>query len=100
MPWAGEKAVGLRLSESKPGFIGENDALPYVKIEMLPGRTEDQKAAIAEAVTDAIVRFGNASPASVWVVFDDVPAQNWASGGELLSRKGKTPPPPGGGRAG
>lgn len=63
--------------------------MPYVKIEMLAGRTEQQKAEIARVVTDALVQHGNAKPESVFVVFDDVEKQNWATGGTLVSQRNK-----------
>ena len=65
--------------------------MPYVKIEMLAGRSEDQKAQVAKAVTDALVNIAGATPASVFIVFDDVAASDWASGGQLLSRKAAAP---------
>jgi 4-oxalocrotonate tautomerase len=70
--------------------------MPYVRIEMLTGRSEEQKARIAKAVTDALVEHGNATPASVFVVFQDVPAADWAVGGTLISHR-KAPAQGGGG---
>jgi 4-oxalocrotonate tautomerase len=61
--------------------------VPYVKIELLAGRSEEQKAAVAKAVTDALVELAGAQPDSIFIVFDDVAPANWASGGQLLSRK-------------
>lgn len=61
--------------------------MPYVKVELIKGRTEEQKAAMAEAITEVLVKLGGATPQSVWVVFDDVEKENWASGGKLMSRK-------------
>ncbi len=61
--------------------------MPYVKIEMLAGRSESQKAEIARAVTEALVTHGGATPASVSIVFADVPADHWAIGGQLLSAR-------------
>lgn len=61
--------------------------MPYVKIEMLDGRTEEQKARIAEAVTTALVEHGGAKADSVFVVFQDVPKHDWAVGGTLLSQR-------------
>jgi 4-oxalocrotonate tautomerase len=61
--------------------------MPYVKVELIKGRTEEQKAAMAEAITEALVKLGGAAPQSVWVVFDDVEKENWATGGKLMSRK-------------
>jgi Uncharacterized protein, 4-oxalocrotonate tautomerase homolog len=63
--------------------------MPYIRIELLQGRTQEQKAAIARAVTDALVEHGQASPQSVFVVFEDVAAENWATGGVLISQREK-----------
>lgn len=61
--------------------------MPYVRIELIEGRSEDQKAAVAEAVTKALVELAGAKAESIFIVFDDVPPHNWASGGKLLSRR-------------
>ncbi len=61
--------------------------MPYVRIEILEGRTEDQKAAIAASVTQALVEHAGANPQSVFVVFQDVAPQDWATGGTLVSRR-------------
>jgi len=59
--------------------------MPYVRIEMLEGRTKEEKSAIANAVTQALVEYGRTKADSVFVVFEDVPACNWARAGVLLS---------------
>ncbi|ARP93010.1 2-hydroxymuconate tautomerase [Bordetella genomosp. 13] len=61
--------------------------MPYIRIEILEGRTEDQKAAIAASVTQALVEHAGANPQSVFVVFQDVAPQDWAVGGTLISRR-------------
>lgn len=63
--------------------------MPYVRIEMISGRSEDQKAEVAKAVTDALVNHAGATPGSVFVVFQDVPASDWAVSGTLISRRPK-----------
>ncbi|WP_127754536.1 2-hydroxymuconate tautomerase [Devosia sp. 1566] len=60
--------------------------MPYIKIEMNEGRTPEQKAALARAITDAVVEHAGAKRESVWIVFDDVARQNWAVAGELLDK--------------
>lgn len=60
--------------------------MPYIKIEMNEGRTPEQKAALARAITDAMVEHAGAKRESVWIVFDDVARQNWAISGELLDK--------------
>lgn len=60
--------------------------MPYVKIEMLEGRSAEQKAALAKAMTDAFVDHAGAKRESVWVVFDEVTRENWAIAGEMLDK--------------
>lgn len=61
--------------------------MPYVKIEMVNGRSEDEKAAVARAVTDAQVTHAGVRPESVWAIFQDDAKDDWASGRTLLSRR-------------
>ncbi len=65
--------------------------MPLIQIELTTGRTPAQKAAIAKAVTEAMVEHGDSTPASVWVVFRDVAPHDWASGGTMLSARGAPP---------
>ena len=64
--------------------------MPYVKIELLKGRTREQKAAVAEAVTTALVTLAASRAEDVHVVFTDVEKGDWAIAGRLLDQ-GKTP---------
>jgi 4-oxalocrotonate tautomerase len=66
--------------------------MPYVKIELLEGRTREQKAAVAKAVTEALVTHANSKADAVDIVFVDVRREDWASGGRLLSEPA-TPAP-------
>ncbi len=59
--------------------------MPVVKIEMLEGRSKEQKAKLAQAVTQALVTIAKAKPESVTVVFSEYSRENWAQGGKLLS---------------
>lgn len=61
--------------------------MPYVRVELLAGRSEDQKAALAKAITDAMVAHVNAKPEGTFIVFEDVPKENWAVAGTLFSRR-------------
>lgn len=61
--------------------------MPYVKIELVKGRTEAEKAAVAKAITEAMVTHAGAKPETVWVVFQDVAKEDWASGGTLMSKR-------------
>lgn len=66
--------------------------MPWVRIDLSAGRSEEQKSKTAKAVTDAIVEFCGCSPESVSIVFNDVTSENWAFGGQLLSEKQKRSP--------
>lgn len=61
--------------------------MPYVRVEMLEGRSEEQKARLAQAITDAVVEHAGAKPDSVFVVLEDVKKGNWAIGGTLISQR-------------
>lgn len=59
--------------------------MPIVRVEMWPGRTHQQKQKLAKAITDAVVSIGGAPPEATFVIFDDVPKENWAQAGTLAS---------------
>lgn len=59
--------------------------MPVIKIEMFPGRTLEQKRAIAKAVTEGFVTAANAAPQSVHLIFTEVAQDDWAVGGQLCS---------------
>lgn len=61
--------------------------MPYVRIEMLEGRTLEQKAAIARAITQALETHGGVQPQSISVVFENVKRDDWAVGGVLVSQR-------------
>ena len=59
--------------------------MPIVKIEMFAGRTQAQKAELAKAITDDVVRIAKTTPEAVTIVFEDVERDNWAEAGKLAS---------------
>lgn len=66
--------------------------MPTIRVELLEGRTPEQKRALAEALTEATVRTLGSSPGAVDVLFFDVPRHNWATGGVLWSDQSVSPP--------
>lgn len=62
--------------------------MPTIRIEMLEGRTDDQKRAFARAVSEAAVRDLRSEPQHVDVVFFEVSGKNWATGGVFFSEVG------------
>jgi len=58
--------------------------MPVIHLEMLPGRTTEQKRDFAREVTRVAVETLKCKPESVDVVITEVPKTHWAKGGELL----------------
>ena len=55
--------------------------MPLVSVHMLEGRTVEQKRELVAAITEAVVRITQTTPAATTVV----PRENWASSGKLAS---------------
>jgi 4-oxalocrotonate tautomerase len=55
----------------------KEEAMPHVSVKLWPGRSEEDKKRLAEAITDDVVRFTGASPASVSVSIEDIPSDEW-----------------------
>ncbi len=59
--------------------------MPIVRVEMWPGRTHEQKAELARAITDAVVNIAKTTAEDTIVVFTDVERSDWAKAGALAS---------------
>lgn len=57
--------------------------MPVVRITMWKGRTKEQKAKLAEAITEAMVNTVGTAPEHVHIIFEDVEKQDWAIAGKL-----------------
>ena len=55
--------------------------MPFAQIYMLEGRSEEQKKAVIEKVTRALVEAVGAPPTNVRVWIHDVPKENWGIAG-------------------
>jgi 4-oxalocrotonate tautomerase len=51
--------------------------MPHVVVKLLAGRSEEQKARVAEAITQAITSTVNPDPGSVSVAIVDIPREEW-----------------------
>jgi len=65
--------------------------MPIVRIEMLTGRTREQKQQLAEAVTSDVARIAKCSVESVQVLFTEVKREDWATAGVLADAKAAAP---------
>ncbi|MDQ8044678.1 MAG: 2-hydroxymuconate tautomerase family protein [Solirubrobacteraceae bacterium] len=58
--------------------------MPVVRVDLLEGRTVEQKRKLAAAITDVVVEHADVAASQVRVVFTDHAPENWAVGGELI----------------
>lgn len=61
--------------------------MPIIRVEMLKGRTNDQKRKMVKELTDAFINTAGGNAAAVQVVITDTEKEDWAAGGELLLDK-------------
>ena len=59
--------------------------MPILRVSLWPGRTKAQKAEMARALTETLSRVGNIPPQAIMIQFEELPKENWATGGELHS---------------
>ncbi len=58
--------------------------MPYVNVKMLKGRSKQQKAQLAQVITQALADICGAPVAGTHIVIDEVDRENWAIAGELV----------------
>jgi 4-oxalocrotonate tautomerase len=61
--------------------------MPTIRVELMEGRTPEQKKNLVKALTQAVVDTLGSQPAQVDVLLFDIKRSDWATGGELWSEK-------------
>lgn len=61
--------------------------MPMIRVELIEGRTPEQKKNLVTALTQAVVETLGSKPDSVDVVLYDIKRSDWATGGVLFSEK-------------
>lgn len=61
--------------------------MPTLRVDLMEGRTVEQKKKLVEALTQAVVDTLGSKPESVDILLYDIPKQNWATGGTLWSER-------------
>lgn len=56
----------------------EREHMPHVIVKLWPGKTEGQKATLAKAITDEVVKVLGYGEESVSVSMEEVSARDWA----------------------
>jgi len=61
--------------------------MPTIRVEMMEGRTPEQKTSVVKALTQAVVDSLGSAPESVDILLYDIQRQHWATGGVQWSEK-------------
>jgi 4-oxalocrotonate tautomerase len=62
--------------------------MPFINIKLIEsGVTQAQKEALIKGVTQVMVDVLDKNPQSTHVVIDEINADNWGVGGELVSKR-------------
>lgn len=61
--------------------------MPTLRVELFAGRSPEQKAALALALTEATVKTLGCSADAVEILFFDIHQHDWASAGVLWSER-------------
>jgi 4-oxalocrotonate tautomerase len=59
--------------------------MPFVNIQILKGHPQERKDEMARRVTAAISELAVLPPEAIWVVFDEVAAEDWYVGSTRVS---------------
>ncbi|MBO83407.1 MAG: 4-oxalocrotonate tautomerase [Actinobacteria bacterium] len=59
--------------------------MPTIEVKWFAGRTNDQKARLAKAITDAVVDIGETTPGATHIIYHDIKKSDWAQSGRLVS---------------
>ena len=58
--------------------------MPVIRIDMMEGRTQDQKRRIVKEITETMVSVSGVKPDDVRIIMVDHPMGNLAASGQLL----------------
>jgi 4-oxalocrotonate tautomerase family enzyme len=60
--------------------------MPFVRVTSFP-QTKEAKAEIAKGISEVVHKVTEIPKEYIWVVFEPMPQDSWAAGGELVSDK-------------
>ena len=57
--------------------------MPVVTVQLWVGRTVEQKRALVQAITEAMIEHAGAKPDALHVILQEIPRENWGRAGVL-----------------
>ena len=67
--------------------------MPFITVQLIEGRSVEQKHALIKEISEAAIRVLDADPDNVRIVINEVTADDWGVGGVPLPRLIKAPTP-------
>ena len=61
--------------------------MPILRVSLWACKTKDEKAKLAKALTDTMVATTQVPAEAVTIMFEELPKENWATGGQLHTEK-------------
>lgn len=58
--------------------------MPFINVKVAGTLTREQKEQLSDRISQAMLDIVNKPKAATYIVFDEVPRENWAKGDELL----------------
>jgi len=68
---------GASISNALASQDLKEDIMPHVSVKMYPGRSEKEKADLAEAIAQDVMDIIGAGRGSISVAIEDIPPQEW-----------------------
>lgn len=84
--WAEQMGYDFPIKSIKHIPEGEQD-MPIVQIDLLEGRTYEQKKAMVEKITEVLMETVGAKRESISIIIRDMPKENYAHAGQLASER-------------
>jgi 4-oxalocrotonate tautomerase len=66
-------------------FREPGGTMPFVNIRLIDGRSQQRKDEISKRVTNAISEVLQLPKDDIWVLFEDIPAEDWYVGGTTVT---------------
>ena len=57
--------------------------MPILRVSLWKGRSKEEKAELAKALTDVMVQVAKVPADAVTIMFEELPKENWATKGVL-----------------
>ncbi|WP_199244276.1 tautomerase family protein [Pseudodesulfovibrio cashew] len=67
----------VRAAEALATQGAKEKTMPHISVKLWPGRSEEDKKRLAEAIAEDVVRITGCSESSVSVSIEDVPSEEW-----------------------